>query len=354
MSVVIIPAYKPDERLTDIVNRLWEYGCEIIVVDDGSGGEYTKIFEKIRDVCIVLHHYENKGKGAAIKTALHYIRRELWMIQTIGIMDADGQHLPEDMIKLLEYSETHGSELVLGVRKVGKEMPLKSRLGNQITRTIFRLISGVQVSDTQTGLRAFGRELLEKMYAVRGERYEYEMNVLMEMTRAGIPVKEIPVSTIYQDKENSTSHFRVIRDSVRIYKDLLTFTLSSLSSFLLDYFLFAVFMLFLPHTGGLVILANILARMVSAFYNYGMNCKFVFHTRWQTGTAIDYFALACGILLMNNLVLGVLTQGFGIPVYGAKLMTECVLFFMSWLVQNRFIFRKRQNNRLKVKGRAKV
>lgn len=221
MSVVIIPAYKPDETLLDVVDKLWTYGCEIIVVDDGSGEEYLSIFERICDASIILHHATNMGKGVAIKTALSYIKNELWENQVIGIMDADGQLLPEDMMKLLDAAENHAKALVLGVRNVGKDMPWKSRWGNRITRTVFRLLSGAEISDTQTGLRAFRMELLDEMYQVSGERYEYETNVLMQMVTSNVPIIEIPIHTIYRNEKNSTSHFRVIKDSVSIYKDLL-------------------------------------------------------------------------------------------------------------------------------------
>lgn len=230
MSVVIIPAYKPDETLVTITDRLWAYGCQMVVVDDGSGEEYQKIFDKVRDICIVLHHLENRGKGAAIKTALTYIKNELWDSGLVGIMDCDGQHLPEDMMKLLEFAGAHRKALVLGVRTVGAEMPLKSRLGNKITRMIFRLVSGVKVSDTQTGLRAFDAEMIQKFLSVEGERYEYEMNVLMTCAKKKIPIEEVPIRTIYQDENNSNSHFRSFVDSVRIYKDILKFTFSSFSN----------------------------------------------------------------------------------------------------------------------------
>lgn len=340
MSVVIIPAYEPDEALIEITDKLWEYGCRIMVIDDGSKEAYSHIFEKIKDICILLHHPENRGKGAAIKTALSYIRQEEWDGEVIGIMDADGQHRPEDMIRLLEAAGRGGRLLVLGVRRIGGEMPLRSRLGNTVTREVFHLISGIRVSDTQTGLRAFGPELIETMCSVRGERYEYEMNVLLELAKEGIPVKEVMIKTIYRDRENSTSHFRVLRDSVRIYKDLLIFTLSSLSSFFLDYLLFSCMLFFLPQGGGRVILANVAARLISAYYNYSMNCRFVFHTRRRAGTAADYFLLAGGILLLNNLILECLARFLPVSVYIAKLMTEGILFAVSWLFQNKVIFRK--------------
>lgn len=292
MSVVIIPAYKPDHTLTVITEKLWAYGYRIIVVDDGSGEEYRQIFDQAEEISLVLRHAENRGKGAAIKTALSYIKqrippqdpeaamgpehREIWENEWIGVMDCDGQHLPEDMKKLLQYAGTRRKTLVLGVRTVGKEMPLKSRAGNQITRMVYQLVSGIKIFDTQTGLRAFDWELIEPLLSVKGERYEYEMNVLMACAKAKIPMEEVQIRTIYRDKDNSHSHFRAFGDSVRIYKEILKFTLSSLSSFLLDYMLFSLLLLFLPHTAIAILLANIAARIVSSFYNYTVNCRFVF------------------------------------------------------------------------------
>lgn len=339
MSVVIIPAYKPDETLISITDQLWESGCRIVVVDDGSGEKYQPIFDKICDICIVLKHLENRGKGVALKTALTYIKEKLWNENVIGVMDCDGQHLPKDMMKLLAFAETHRQTMVLGVREVGEDMPPKSRLGNQITRTVFWLVSGVKVTDTQTGLRAFGSELLDKLIFVEGKRYEYEMNVLMALAKMGIPIEEVPIHTIYRDQDNSSSHFRAVQDSIRIYKDIFKFMLSSFSSFILDYLLFSLLMIFLPHTAVLVFAANVLARMVSAFYNYSMNCRFVFHTKKKVCTAFQYFELAVFILFMNNIILESLVKLLGVSVYPAKLMTECVLFLLSWMIQNRMIFR---------------
>ena len=113
MSVVIIPVYKPDETLVTITDRLWAYGCQMVVVDDGSGEEYQKIFDKVRDICIVLHHLKNRGKGAAIKTALTYIKNELWDSGLVGIMDCDGQHLPEDMMSCWNLQERIGKRWCL-------------------------------------------------------------------------------------------------------------------------------------------------------------------------------------------------------------------------------------------------
>lgn len=349
MTVAIIPAYKPDQTLQTIVDQLWTYGCQVVVVDDGSGGEYRKVFYKVKENCVVLTHPANRGKGAAIKTALHYIKKELWDCDIIGIMDADGQHLTQDFIKLSEFSRLHKHALALGVRNVGKEMPLKSRLGNRITRAVFQFVSGIKLSDTQTGLRTFGRELIPELLEVEGGRYEYEMNVLMSFARKGIPILEVPIRTVYQDKQNSCSHFCAFRDSIRIYRDIFKFTLSSISSFALDYLLFFLLTFFLPHTAACMLFANIAARAVSACYNYAVNCRFVFHTGRKADTAAGYFTLAAFILAMNSLLLGIFVHMLCIPPYPAKLLTEGLLFCLSWLIQKCLIFRN--EGRLNLTGR---
>lgn len=344
MPVVVIPAYMPDKTLLKIADQLWSLGYRIIVVDDGSGEKYKEIFDAINDIAIVIHHKENKGKGAAIKSALEYIRKEIWDCGEIGVMDCDGQHLVCDMKKVLEAARIHPEAIVLGVRDVGQKMPWKSRAGNRITRMFFRMCSGVAVSDTQTGLRAFNCGLVKKLLAVEGEKYEYEMNVLLFAAKENIPIEEVKIRTIYHDAENSCSHFDIIRDSMRIYKGMFKFILSSFSSFIVDYLVFTVLMLILPHENSLILMSNIAARFISAFYNYSMNCSFVFHTKRKLKTAAEYFALAVLILLFNNIILFILVEGIDMWVYAAKIMTECILFLISFIVQRRFIFSGKVKN----------
>ena len=102
MDVVIIPAYKPETILPFLVEQVRTYGRQVIVVDDGSGKEYQNIFEKVQNYCTLLIHRQNRGKGAAIKTALAYIRKEIPDCDTIAVMDADGQHRIEDVRRVLE------------------------------------------------------------------------------------------------------------------------------------------------------------------------------------------------------------------------------------------------------------
>ncbi len=353
MPAVIIPAYKPDESLGQIVQTMYELGARIIVVDDGSGDIYSDRFEEVADICTILRHDSNRGKGAAIKTALRYIKDNLPDTTIVGVMDCDGQHRPEDMMRLIARAEVNPGTMILGVREIGRKMPFRSRFGNGITRLVFRMVTGANVSDTQTGLRAFDAGMIDDLLGIDGDRYEYEMNVLTSLAKRKIPMQEVKIQTIYRDRQNSTSHFHVVRDSIRIYGNLLKFSLISFSSFVVDYLLFSGMMLFLAHTPSNVIGANIIARFISAFYNYSMNCRYVFNTKRKLQTAMQYFALAVGILLMNNFILDNLVENVGIPVYAAKLLTEIILFAVSWTVQNFVIFRHGKGKK-RIQGKNQV
>lgn len=177
-KIAIIPAYEPDEKMLPLLKELKENNYEIIVIDDGSGPSYKKIFAEAKQYAHLLVHEVNKGKGAALKTAFSYIEKH-YKEYYIVTLDCDGQHRIKDANKLLKYLETHPKELVLGKRLRGEKTPLRSKLGNSITRAVYRLITRVDVYDTQTGLRAFTNELMPYMLNVPGERFEYEMNMLL-------------------------------------------------------------------------------------------------------------------------------------------------------------------------------
>lgn len=341
-AIVIIPVYEPEPVLEQLVFELLEEQNQVIIVDDGSSEENQQIFWELAEHAIVLHHSENKGKGAAIKTALTYLKDHLGEYNVIGVMDGDGQHLPKDMERLIFRARQEREALVLGVRQVGEKMPFRSRMGNSITRKIFHIISGVYVSDTQSGLRAFGRNKIEELENIPGDRYEYETAVLYHCAKKKIPIVEVPIDTIYKDNENSTSHFKTVRDSVRIYRELLKFVLSSMSSFMLDYLLFGIFIWCMGKSAPVIAAANILARLISASYNYLVNTKVVFQNKVSSQSVTEYMALATGILLLNNVILNGYVHSLGIPVFAAKLFTELTLFMISFVVQKAFIFKEIQ------------
>ena len=350
---VIIPAYKPDERLWALATEVLSQGYRLIVVDDGGGEDYRPIFDLLDSRAIVLRHPENRGKGAAIKTGLAHLQTLVGNFDPdepplVGVMDADGQHLTSDMTRVFEGAAQNPHKLTLGVRVVGKEMPLRSRFGNSLTRWVFRALTGAKVSDTQTGLRAHSVALIPEMLSVEGDRYEYEMAVLTRMAHRRIGFHEVPIATLYEDRENSTSHFHVIRDSVRIYATLLKFAGSSFLSFLVDYGLFNLFVFLLSLVSLPFVdlyhlaIANVAARIFSGCFNYYLNCRYVFGRKPTWRTAGEYFLLALVVLAINTGVLYLWNMIPGMPVAVCKLLTEVCVFFGNYLVQKKVIFNKRK------------
>ena len=354
--IALIPAYEPDEKIKGLSDELMEKGFDIVIVDDGSGPDFAALFEELSQKATVLTHVINRGKGAALKTGLNYINKYMAYTESvltpagaetvsgrdavIVTVDADGQHLPDDVQRVAEISAQRRDALVLGSRALGEDIPVRSRFGNTVTRHVYSAATGVRIHDTQTGLRAFHRSLIPRLLKIEGDRYEYEINMLMQLAAEGVPIIEERIETVYEDN-NSGSHFRTVRDSFRVYKEILKFSASSLASFAIDYGMYALLLAATGAAGianGLVI-SNIGARIVSGTANYAMNRKLVFKSR--TGfakSAVQYFLLAAFILAGNTIVLSTLAGTLGINRFAAKLITEVIFFAISWTVQKYVIF----------------
>ena len=340
--IALIPAYEPTIVLCELVEQLTANQITPVIVNDGSSTLCNPIFQEAGELAIVLSHPHNMGKGCTLKTGLTYIQKHFDSQIVVVTLDADGQHSITDTLLVAEAAMERPSALTIGGRSFQGNVAAKSRLGNTITRFVYRLSTGVNVHDTQTGLRAFGSELLSFLIELEGERYEYEMNMLLACTRLNIPIHEVMIETIYYDN-NSGSHFHAVRDSYRIYRNIIRFGASSFISFLLDYGIYSALTLL---TVGLsasisVPLANITARIISASANFTMNKRLVFQNQGNLlKSAISYFLLASCILAGNTILLDFLVEGFAMNRFAAKLITELTFFVSSFLVQNFLIFRK--------------
>ncbi len=336
--MALIPAYKPGEILLDVARGLQEAGFWVLIVDDGSGEEYAQRFAACQAYGKVLRHEANRGKGRALKTGMAYIESLGGGARTVVTVDADGQHRVEDALAVCALAQRRPDALVLGSRALEGRIPLRSRFGNTMTRMVFWMATGRRIYDTQTGLRAFSTACIQDMMEIPGERYEYEMNVLLSLAKKKSPMLEHNIATIYIDG-NSHSHFDVVRDSLRIYKELLKFSAASLFCFLLDTALFGL----LLGLGQNLTLANVGARAVSASANFGLNRRFVFgHREAWLPAAGRYLALAAAVLAGNTLVLYILAQILDLPWLFAKVLTEMLLFLGSWILQRKVVFAPRR------------
>lgn len=330
---VLIPAYQPDEKLVQVVKSLRDKDIEVTVVDDGSGENYAPIFNQVSVAgADVLVHPKNKGKGAALKTGIAHIEKQA-DIKGIVTADADGQHTPKDISLVIETMKQNPSVLVIGARAFAGDVPLRSRFGNTLTRGIFRLATGLKVTDTQTGLRGLPSNIFPELLAMEGDRYEYEMSMLLNIDRWGIKYIEVPIETVYLEG-NKSSHFHPLRDSWLIYGKIIKFIASSLASFVVDYGMFALLNLVfrLDYWSS-----YFLARAVSSFVNFMINRHVVF-ANGERSSVFKYYLLAVMIMAVG-IGGGDLLTLVGVPDLLAKIIVDVPLFLVSYTVQRKYIFK---------------
>ena len=356
-AVIVIPSLEPDDRLPAYVDRLQENGfAHVVIVDDGSSAKTQPIFDQMaaKPGCHVLHHDVNHGKGVALKTGYHWIEENLTDIHSVITADADGQHTVEDCIRLAEALEQGEDALYLGSRDFNQpDVPPKSRKGNKITSAVFKALYGQYLPDTQTGLRAFRRKELGFMQEVKGERYEYEMNVLIACARRGLPMKPITIKTVYENNNEGT-HFHPIRDSYRIYKVILgnfiKFMGASLAGWVIDQGVTHVLYYALLPTMGVAAavmapISTTVARIVSAVCNYLLNRKMVFKSEAKAAsTAWKYAVLAVCIWAMSTGITWGLER-LGVSLWIGKLVIDILLYFISYRVQDGWVFADKKDGK---------
>ena len=352
---VVLPSLDPDDKLNAVIDGLLQYGFEdIILVNDGSKPENLHYFEdaeRLHPEIHVLTHEVNKGKGAALKNAFRWFLNNRPGSRGVVTVDGDNQHHPEDTRACCERMLKTG-HVILGCRDfTQKDVPARSSFGNKTTSAIFKIFCGITLSDTQTGLRAIPTEFLETFCNVKGDRFEYETNMLLSMKDHGIPFEEQKIRTVYIE-ENKSSHFRVFRDSWRIYKLILNhffrYIASSLTSAVVDVAAFAI----LSHLTGsllsgfaLTALPAVGARILSSLLNFFMNQNLVFQTDVHTGKAmLRYYMLAVPMMIAQVLLTHGVFALLRIPAAAEVLrsviytLVMIVLFIISYVFQQRWVF----------------
>ncbi len=356
---VVLPSLDPDEKLTAVIDGLLEYGfSDIILINDGSKPENLHYFTDAAAAhpeIHLLHHPVNRGKGAALKTAFSWFLENRPDSLGVVTVDGDNQHHPEDtrncVHKMLETGH-----LVLGCRDFSlPQVPARSKTGNRITCGVFKLFVGMRISDTQTGLRAIPTGDLRTLVNVKGDRFEYETNMLLALKEFAIAWEEVKIRTVYIE-ENKSSHFRTVRDSWRIYKLILAhffrYTGSSLASAVVDELLYQLLRGACASAAGFgaTAMATLLARTVSSLLNFALNRNLVFKAKGDVWAELGkYYALAVPIAIAQvllthgaNLLL-LLGDNLAYLQSATHLIVMIVLYFVSFLVQQRWVFAKKKN-----------
>lgn len=337
-AVVLIPSLNPDRHLPEVVQGCLDQGLrEILVVDDGSAPGHDRYFSQVEELgAVVIRHSVNRGKGAALKTGLRAARERFPGLSGVVTADGDGQHLPEDILRVARAMEETGRPFVLGIRDFsGEQVPWKSRMGNRITARLLRLTTGFACPDTQTGLRGVPSDLFDQLLELPGERYEYETQMLTQVISAHYPIRQIPIQTVYEDN-NRGSHFRPVADSLRIYQRPLKYLISSLLGCGVDLLLFSLLTLRLD-----IMASTILARCVSGYVNFKLNQRWSFQVRQRTRSQFwKYVALAVASTLLSGGAVTAL-RFLPLPLPLTKALVDVVLFVFNYVIQRQFIFREK-------------
>lgn len=347
---VIIPSLNPDNKLIQVVDALVAKGFDdIILVNDGSDKAHMQPFLQLKEYrqCTVLTHEVNRGKGRGLKTAFDYCIANRPDIDGVVTVDGDNQHQAEDILnccnKMIEYKD----KVILGVRDFsGDDVPPKSKFGNNMTSFVFKFVCGLNISDTQTGLRAIPLKFLPLFSKVKGERFEYETNMLLEFKNSNIDFVQVPIETVYIE-ENASTHFNPIKDSLKIYGVIFKYIFSSLASSVIDLAIFSVVSVLVYNKledSLRILLATVIARVVSSLFNFLFNRKAVFKANNNFGKAmVRYYILCVCQLMVSYGLVYVITSLLGlgqVMTVVTKGIIDTILFMISFYIQRIWVFRK--------------
>lgn len=340
--VALIPCYKPDTHLPHVVAALAASPeiATVVVVDDGSGPDAQPTFAELSDRhgAVVLRHAENRGKGAALKTGFKDIVARFGERIGIVTVDADGQHATEDVIAVANALKADPDALILGARAFDGDVPFRSAIGNKLTRRVLKLFHGIDVTDTQTGLRGFDGGFARMAAELTSNRYEFELDMLLLAKAAGRRIVQVPIRTIYLEG-NRSSHFNVLRDSTRIYFALLRFSVASVTAAVIDNVVFAA----AYAVSGSILGSQIASRGVALVINYAMLKRMVFHSSARHAVTLPRYLASVVVLSMVSygLILASI-EAFDMPAIVAKIAVETLIFACSFLIQRFLVFPQRQ------------
>lgn len=340
---LVIPAFEPGSSLVDIVKHLSQYPFHlIIVIDDGSGAAFRTIFDQVKTIPAVtlLSHDVNCGKGAALKNAFRYIaEHDGQQTRYIITLDSDGQHGEKDILAIALRAKSEGDKVIMGVRAFADDVPLRSRFGNLLTRRVMRLVSNVDLTDTQTGLRCLPLQFAKATLAIEANRYEFELECILLAKSKKVPILQHPIQTIYIEN-NASSHFRPVIDSLRIYFVFIRYMMVSIGSFVVDITLFTV----LYYLSGQILVSTYAARLVSGSFNFFFNKHAVFHShdrRHLLRESYRYIALAALIATLSGTAVNWLTIATGWQAPLVKILVDAQLFILSFFAQRYLVFQRK-------------
>nr|WP_232924769.1 glycosyltransferase family 2 protein [Pseudomonas cichorii] len=337
----MIPAYEPDETLVKLVDELLEMmhslhkHVPLLIINDGSRRAVAlQVFADLEARGIeVVTHPVNRGKGGALKTGIAIARdRAMPYVLTA---DADGQHLPVDILRVMAAGiETEGS-VILGRRVFDESTPLRSKFGNELTIRVFHLVHGKRVNDTQTGLRFIPADFYGDLLEITKDKYDFELAALIIFARRN-RLQEVVIQTVYEPG-NPSSHFRKLQDSAKIYAVLLRGGMVSLFLALMDFLTFHL----VDSLTGSTTLSVVVARTVGTLGYFYLARSFIYKVGGNTlSTFMKYLLLVLLNISILVPLINLAKEQFEMPKVLTYIVGTLCLFFFNFFLQRTFIFKE--------------
>ncbi len=344
--LIIIPAYNPPIKLFEaLLTKLEGAFKHVLIVNDGSDESFNDFFKKLERKYHVLKHEYNLGKGEAIKTAYRFAYDNYKDVLAYVVIDCDNQHDIEDMINCCKAAIERPDSLVIGVRDFSLDtVPFKSKAGNKITRLMFKWLFNKDITDTQTGLRAISPNIVDKLLAVSGSRYNYELKCLITCCEENIPIVEVPIKTIYIEN-NKESRFNPVKDSFIIYKEFINYYLRLFIPYLISLLVFLIVFYFMNSNNDLkaLIIVNIIAGIINIVTNIIMNYRNIYKHN-NLGNNLVYILKKILKIFIAGFFIYICYNLLNINLLLSKVLVDIILTIIIFLIFRNVGFKNEKKN----------
>ena len=353
-AVIVIPALNPPASLSAYVEALVNEGfSRIVVVNDGSRTDKLPVFFKVKRLgAIVIDHRQNMGQGAALRTGFQYYL-DHFQGQSDGVitLNADRQLPAAEAMKIassLHNEQEMGSfALVVGTRDLlGKNVSdYDYRMGG-VMKLLYHMLMGVRLNDPLSGVFGIPDLRVRQCMDIGGDGYSYATSMTMSFEKIGF--LQVPISYVtYEEGVERT--FRKVKDTIwilfTIFRKFIFYSITSVSASILDVILFGIFTSVTFRGNPMAIIySTVCARVISASVNYLLTKRFVFHfksdsAQGTTKSAGAFFLLSAMQCICSALVVSAMKFLLGGNVVGIKVLVDMTLFFVSYKIQHKYIFK---------------
>lgn len=322
-------SYEPDKILIDLCKELYNLGFNVLVVNDGSSDKYNSIFEEASHFAEIIGYAQNEGKGYAIKYGISHLIAMHKEMKYVITVDGDGQHKISDVIRVADELILH-NEIVLGVRKFDKKIPLRSKVGNDMSKFSQTLVTGKYLKDNQCGLRGFVLKDSQWLLSISGKRYEYEMDVISYICLRDLTYREISIEAIYENG-NPTSHFRPFADTCQIQSVIFLKGLVSVVAFILQFVLTGIFLFYVFNHSSMAMELSLWCSTGISFVFGSVLNSIIYRPRRKMYLVAKSFLLDITEMIFVTALLELFYRCIGLNIYLAFFISICIAIFPTYL-----------------------